>query len=131
MCAASHMLHSYLLGVTLIIHAASHLPVTGYDSRFTVFSAIVHMSVSLLGLLGACVNSCVLPECSFVLFPGVYLVEKEKKKVVVTVSERVNGNSFLALYLSVTAMSCAFEVHISLPRPWLMMVHFVRSAGGC
>ena len=39
-CAVSHMLHSYLLGVTLIIHVASYLPVTGCDSPLAVSSLL-------------------------------------------------------------------------------------------
>lgn len=47
-CAVSHMLHSYLLGVTLIIYLALYLLVTSCDSLLTVFSAAVHVSVSPL-----------------------------------------------------------------------------------
>ncbi len=58
-CAVSHMLHSYLLGVTLIIHVASHFPVTRCNSLLTVFSAAAHVSVFPLCVKSACANLCV------------------------------------------------------------------------
>lgn len=70
--AVSHMLHSYLLGVALIIHVASYLPVTGYDSLLTVFPAAVHMSVFLLFFVpGVCANICMLRAWNSFLFPDV------------------------------------------------------------
>lgn len=74
-CAVSHMLYSYLLGVTLIIHVASYLPVTSCDSLLTVFCAAVHMSVSPLCVPQClCKHLCVLHMriCS-PLFPDVCL----------------------------------------------------------
>ena len=56
-CAVSHMLHSYLLGVTLIIHVASYLPVTGCDSPLTVSSLL------------QCVCVCVCVCHSLFVFP--------------------------------------------------------------
>lgn len=61
-CTESHMLHRYLLGITLIIHAASHLLVTGYDSLLTVFPAAVHVSVSFLCAPSSCANMCATRE---------------------------------------------------------------------
>lgn len=74
-CAVSHMLYSYLLGVTLIIHVASYLPVTSCESLLTVFCAAVHMSVSPLCVPSACANICVFCTCGICspLFPDVCL----------------------------------------------------------
>lgn len=75
-CAVSHMLHSYLLGVTLIINVASYLPVTGYDSLLTVFSAAVHVSVSVLCVPGACANICVFHVWNSPLFLDACLCDR-------------------------------------------------------
>lgn len=49
-CAVNHTPRSYLLGVTLIIHVASCLPVTGFNSRAHCFPPLQRMCQSLLAL---------------------------------------------------------------------------------
>lgn len=67
LCAVSHMLHSYLLGVALIIHVASYLPVAGYNFLLSVLFAAAHVSVSLLCVLDACANICQLRSVGILL----------------------------------------------------------------
>lgn len=47
----SHMLRCYMLSVTLIIHVATYLPVTGYNSLLTVFLCWHRMCQSLASVL--------------------------------------------------------------------------------
>lgn len=62
-CSTSHVLYSYLLGITLIIHVASYLPVTGCDSLLAVFSAALHVSVSALSSRCMGKHLCVWCTC--------------------------------------------------------------------
>ena len=61
-CAVSHMLHSYLLGVTLIIHVASYLPVTGCDSPLAVSSLLQCVCVCVCVCVCLSLSLCV-PMC--------------------------------------------------------------------
>lgn len=127
-CAVSHMLHSYLLGVTLIINVASYLPVTGYDSLLTVFSAAVHVSVSALCVPGACANIRVLHVWNSPLSSLMCVCVTDRLSLCLYVHARVH---YPALYFTgIRNVWCVIDVHINLSRPQLTMFDFFCALQG-
>lgn len=117
-CVVSHMLQSYLLGVTLIIHVASYLPVTGHDSLLTVFSAEVVFVFPVHVLTFTC-YTCGKLLCSLMCVWQIGVTDR--LSLCLYMHAPVH---YLALYIPGLCVWCVSDVHINLSRPQLLIFHF-------